>query len=155
MTEPALRARALRLLARREHARAELARKLAAHAGSAEEVDAVLDDLATRGLLSDARYVETRAHARSARFGDARLAQELRAVGVSNELVDSALAGAEDELTRAREVWRRKYGNVGVPADAAGRARQMNFLMRRGFSGATIRGVLGVRGVLRGGGEDD
>jgi regulatory protein len=149
MTELSLRARALRLLARREHARAELARKLAAHAESAAEVDAVLDDLAARCLLSDARYAETRAHARSARFGDARLTQELRAVGVSDELVDSALAGAGDELARAKEVWRRKYGGVGVPADAAGRARQMNFLARRGFSGETIRHI------LRGGHEDD
>jgi regulatory protein len=146
MTEPALRELALRLLARREYARAELAQKLAAnteaHAKSAEEIDAVLDELAARGLLSDARYAETRIRARGARYGNARLAQELRAVGVDNEQVDSALAGIGDELTRAREVWRRKYDAVGVPADAAGQARQMNFLLRRGFSGATIRRVL-------------
>lgn len=139
---PTLRERALRLLARREHARAELARKLAPHAESAEEVDALLDDLSGRNLLSDARYVEMRVNARSARYGNARLAQELRAAGVGDEHVVSGLAAVEDELARAREVWRRRFGSVGVATDAAERARQMNFLMRRGFSGETIRRVL-------------
>jgi regulatory protein len=149
MTGPSLRERALRMLARREHTRVELARKLAAHTESVEEIDAVLEYLVSRQLLSDARYAEMRMHARSARFGNARLAQELRGAGVGDELVDSVLAEAESELVRASEVWRRKYGNVGVPADAAGRARQMNFLIRRGFSGETIRRV------LRGDHEDD
>jgi regulatory protein len=142
MKEVTLRERALRLLARREYARAELAHKLAAHAESAEEIDAVLDDLVARRLLSDARYAEMRLRARGARFGNARLEQELRAAGVDNEIVGDALAGAGDEFTRAREVWRRKYEGAGVPNDAAGRARQMNFLMRRGFSGETARRLL-------------
>jgi regulatory protein len=149
MREAGLRERALRLLARREYARAELARKLAAHAESAEEVDAVLDSLASRGLVSDARYAEMCVHARAARFGDARLAQVMRAAGVDEALVNEALAGAKDELARGREVWRRRYGAAGVPSDAAERARQMNFLARRGFSGETIRCV------LRGGFDDD
>jgi regulatory protein len=149
MTEPSLRECALRLLARREYARAELARKLAAHAESAEEIDTVLDDLVSRNLISDARYAEMRMHARCTRYGNARLAQELRSVGVDGELINSALAGAENELARAREVWLRKYGRIGVPAEAAERARQMNFLMRRGFSGETIRRV------MRGDHEDD
>jgi regulatory protein len=142
MTPPTLRERALRLLARREYARAGLARKLAAHAGSAEEVDAVLDDLAARQLLSDARYASLRVHARGARFGNARLARELRAAGVDDEVSAIALAETEDELARAKGVWQRKYGDDGVPADAAGRARQANFLARRGFSGETIRCIL-------------
>ena len=146
MREPGLRERALRFLARREYARVELARKLAAHAESARDIDAVLDDLSSRGLLSDARYAEMRVYARSARFGDARLAQEMRAAGVDDTLADEALAGAEDELTRAKEVWQRKYGAGGIPSDATGRARQTNFLARRGFSGETIRRIL--RGSL-------
>jgi len=144
-----LRERALGLLARREHARAELARKLAPHAESADELAALLNDLAERRLLSDERYVEMRVNARSARYGNARLAQELRAAGVEDELVECGLAAAEDELARAKEVWQRKFGSIGVATDAAGRARQMNFLLRRGFSGETIRRV------LRGGLEDD
>jgi regulatory protein len=144
-----LRERALRLLARREHARAELARKLAPHAESSEALEVLLDDLSARRLLSDERYVEMRLNARGARFGNARLAHELRTQGVSEELVEAALATGEDELTRARQVWQRKFGsNPGAP-DATERARQMRFLMSRGFSGETIRRV------LRGDFEDD
>ncbi len=139
----------MRLLARREHARAELARKLAAHAESAEELEALLDDLSERRLLSDERYVEMRLNARSARYGNARLAQELRSSGVGAELVDAALTAVDDELSRARQVWQRKYGDSAEATDPAERARQAGFLMRRGFSGETIRRV------LRGGHEND
>jgi len=144
-----LRERALRLLARREYARAELMRKLSPHSGSAEELETLLDDLTARRLLSDERYVEMRMNAREARFGNARLAYELRTQGVSEELVASALAASEDELLRARLVWQRKFGNsLGEPS-AAERARQMRFLLSRGFSGETIRRL------LRGDFEDD
>jgi regulatory protein len=143
-----LRERALRLLARREHARAELARKLAPHAESPEALEALLDDLGARSLLSDERYVEMRMNARAARFGNARLGFELRTQGVSEELVAAALATTDDELSRARQVWQRRYG-ARPAADSAERARQMRFLMSRGFSGETIRRV------LRGNFEDD
>lgn len=142
-----LRERALRLLARREHARVELSRKLAPHAESAEQLETLLDNLTERGLLSDERYVEMRLNARRARFGNARLAHELRTQGVAAALVDEALAGGEDELSRARQVWLRKFD--GNPADVAEYARQMRFLTNRGFSGETIRRV------LRGDFEDD
>ena len=142
-----LRERALRLLARREHARVELARKLAPHAESGEALEALLDDLTARRLLSDERYVEMRMNARAARYGNARLAYELRTQGVSDELVAAALAVGDDELTRARAAWQRKFG-VGAQDDGE-RARQMRFLLSRGFSGET------VRRVLRGDFEDD
>ncbi|MFZ4535597.1 recombination regulator RecX [Propionivibrio sp.] len=144
-----LRERALRLLARREYARAGLARKLSSYAESAEELGALLDGLSARGVLSDERYVEMRINARGARFGNARLAYELRTQGVSEELVAAALATNVDELTRARQVWQRKFGDKSGAVDAAGRARQTRFLMSRGFSGETIRRV------LRGDFEDD
>lgn len=145
----ALRERALRLLARREHARNELAGKLSAHAGSAGELDALLDDLVKCGLLSDERYVEMRLNARCQRFGNARLAYELRTQGVSESLVDAALSACGSELARARRVWQQRYGNTPGKTDTAERARQTRFLMSRGFPGEIIRRVL--RGDL----EDD
>ncbi|WP_301101609.1 recombination regulator RecX [Propionivibrio sp.] len=137
-----LRERALRLLARREHARAELARKLAPYAESSAELETLLDDLYTRRLLSDERYVEMRMHTRAARFGNARLAYELRIQGVSEELVAAALADSADELVRARQVWQQKYGARPAALGAAERARQMRFLISRGFSGETVRRVI-------------
>lgn len=145
--EVSLRERALRFLARREHARLELARKLAPHAESLEQLDALLDDLTARRLLSDARYAEMRVNVRAARYGNARLAHELRTQGVADELVDEALAAGDNELTRARAVWQRKFG--AAPGDAGERARQIRFLMSRGFAGETIRRI------MRGDFEDD
>ena len=141
MSSP-LRDRALRLLAQREHARGELARKLMPHAESEEALTALLDDLDTRSLLSDERYVEMRLNARATRFGNARLAHEFRQQGVDEALVQSALAETEDELLRARAVWQRRFGAQGVPGTQEERARQTRFLLGRGFSGETIRRVL-------------
>lgn len=139
-----LRQRALRLLARRDHSRAELKRKLAPHAESSgyseDQLDALLEDLAGRRLLSDTRYAEVRISTRAARYGNARLMQELRQQGVSAEDVSEALAMAGDELARAHGIWARKFGTL--PSDASDHARQTRFLMSRGFSGETVRRVL-------------
>ena len=135
-----LRERALALLARREHARTELRRKLAPHAESAEEVDALLDDLARQRLLSDARYADMRIHVRANRYGNARLAQELRQQGVSDEIVAATLADADDELSRARAVYAKKF--AAPPSTPQERAKQMRFLQTRGFSGEIIRQVM-------------
>jgi regulatory protein len=135
-----LKGKALRLLARREHSRAELAKKLSGEAGR-NEIDAVLDRLQQAGLLSDARFAESLVAARGARFGAARLRHDLRSKGVAEEIIDSALpAGIEEELARAREVWRRKFG--AQPVDRADYARQARFLQSRGFAAEIVRKVL-------------
>ena len=143
MNDP-LRERALRLLAPRDYARLELAARLAPHAaGSAAPLDALLDALAASGLLSDERYAGARVNLRGARVGDVRLAYDLRSKGVAADLVRAALAAGEDELTRARRVWQRKFGRQRTVADdATKRIRQMRFLAGRGFSSDTIRRVL-------------
>jgi regulatory protein len=136
-----LRQAALKLLARREHSRAELARKLACH-GEADEIDSVLNDLQQSGLLSDRRFAESYARVRGPRLGVARLRHDLAAKGVAGELVDACLKTAElpDELERARGVWRKKFAEA--PRDAREWARQARFLQGRGFSTEVIRRVL-------------
>jgi regulatory protein len=139
--EPSLRERALRLLARREHSRAELANKLRAHSRPESDLEALLDDLSRRKLLSDERYAESRAHALSRKFGAARIAHELRAKGLDKDLADKALKTARiTELERAREVWRRKFRNP--PKTREERAKQMRFLQSRGFSFDAIRSAV-------------
>ncbi len=139
--EPSLRERALRLLARREHSRAELAKKLRVHSRPGDDLEALLDDLSRRKLLSDERYAESRAHALSRKFGAARIAHELRARGLDKDLADKASKTARaTELERAREVWRRKFRSA--PRTREERARQMRFLQSRGFSFDAIRAVV-------------
>lgn len=136
-----LRERALNLLARREHSRAELARKLAPHVDN-EDLDSLLDDLEREKLLSNARYAEMLAHARSGRHGSLRLKADLRDKGVPAEVMESTLAGArEHDLDAARAVWLKKFGEP--PRDAAERAKQMRFLAGRGFPPDVVRRVVG------------
>lgn len=138
---PGLRERALRLLAQREHSRQELARKLAAH-GTPEEIAATLERLGELGLQADARFAEAWVRAKSARHGTARLRHELAQRGVERELIEAAIASeaGEDEIERARGVWRSRFGTA--PADRAEWARQARFLHGRGFASATITKLL-------------
>ena len=131
--ERSLRARALLHLARREHARAELQQKLQPHAETAEEIETLLDNLAARGWLSDARFAEQWAHQRGSRYGALRLKQELRMKGVADETIVHALEEiAESEEARAHSVWQKKFG---APANSPNeRAKQVRFLAARGFS---------------------
>jgi len=143
--QPTLRERALRLLTRREHSRAELGRKLAAHAGPEDDLEPLLEELLRRKLLSDERYAESRAHALSRKYGAARIAHELRAKGLDKGLAEqTAKAARATEVERAREIWRRKFRVA--PRTREERARQMRFLQSRGFSFDTIRAVVGGPG---------
>ena len=140
--EPSLRERALRFLARREHSRAELARKLAPHAGDSAEIDGVLDDLESRGWLSERRVVEQLVHARRRRFGTRRIERELLDKGISQDSVAAALPQLkEGELEAARSVWLRKFGGR-QPGRPAERARQVRFLQGRGFDLEVIMKVI-------------
>ena len=141
-----MRVRAMRFLARREYSRAELHAKLLAHATPENNVDAVLDELAKRGWLSDARAAEQIVTARRPRFGALRIAHELKQKGISDDLISAALPQLKaGELEAAREVWHKKFG--AVPQDAKEKAKQMRFLQSRGFSMEVIFRVLRLAGV--------
>ena len=142
-----LKGRALRLLAGREHSRAELEKKLRTHEAEPGELQRALDELQAKGFIDEQRVVDSVLHRRAARLGAGRVKQELQAKGISAEAVAEAVEGLRGtELERAREVWRTKFGEPA--ANPAGRAKQMRFLASRGFGAEAIRRV--VRGS-----EDD
>lgn len=136
-----LRAQALRLLARREHTRLELERKLAPRAGDAAELAALLDEFTRCGWLSELRLAEQFAHARRGKFGSSRIRRELLERGVSEESLAGVMPElAAGDLEAARAVWQRKFG---VSArDRAERARQVRFMQGRGFALDTIMKVI-------------
>jgi regulatory protein len=137
-----LKGRALRLLARREHSRVELERKLAEHEQAPGQLREALDELQARGFIDEQRVVDSLVHRRAPRLGAGRIRQELQAKGLDAERIAAAVAALRaTEVERAREVWRRKFD--APPADAAQRARQSRFLAARGFGGEVIRRVLG------------
>ena len=131
--------RAVRLLARREHTRAELTRKLAPH-GTEDEIDSVLNQLAQSGLQSDARFAESYLRSQAGRLGAARLRQTLRNKGIENDLIAVSVDELSDEAGRIQTVWQKKFGTA--PVDAREWARQARFLQGRGFSSELIRKLL-------------
>lgn len=137
-----LRERALRLLARREHSRVELARKLGQAGFAPLDIGALLDEFEDKKWLSDRRFAESYVADHRARAGNVKLAYDLRQRGVDEAIIEGMLGKNRDsELGRAREVWRKKFGMP--PADATDRARQTRFMQSRGFTLDVIRQALG------------
>ena len=136
-----LKGRALRLLAAREYSRAELERKLKRHEETPGQLAQVLDELQAKEFISETRLVESVIHRRAGRFGALRIKHELLNKGLGAASVADAIDRLKgSELERAQEVWRRKFGALGM--DQAGRARQMRFLLARGFSAEIAGRVL-------------
>lgn len=161
-----IKGRALRYLAQREHSRAELERKLrralsrrepgddgggggipidndvdAAEPPLAQQIAAALDELTAKGFLSDERAAAQLLSSKAPRFGVNRLRREMQLKGLDAGLIATTLAQAKaGELTHARAVWRRKFGQL--PPDAKSYGKQQRFLAARGFSGELIRRIL-------------
>lgn len=136
-----MRQRALEYLGKREYSYAELSQKLKTYAEESDDIPAILDDFKKRGWLSDARFTEQVVHARSHKFGSAKIAHELREKGISQELIESAITQVKDnELENAKEIWRKKFRNTPVGRDEW--ARQARFLQNRGFGFDIIKKVL-------------
>lgn len=146
---PSLKARAVSYLARREYSRSELRQKLKIYLSDSEtedDLDELLDELLRKGYLSDERFARSRVRVRSARYGNARIAYELKSNGISSDLIDQALnevGGSEFE--RARTLWFKKFGKQ--PEDFKERGKQMRYLLARGFSMEVARKVVQSDGL--------
>ena len=90
-TGPNLRGRALGYLARREHSRLELEKKLTPYAPTVEELSSMLDSLERCGFLSEERMVEQVVRTRRNRFGSRRIVYELQKKGIDEELISAVL----------------------------------------------------------------
>jgi regulatory protein len=137
----ALRRKAIGLLARREYARAELRQKLTATGAGSTDIEQVLDELATRGYQSDARYARAVAMRERSRRSSRGIAATLKSHAVDADAIDAAMqdAGVNDQ-TALVALWERRYGRA--PADEREKARQVRFLMARGFALSAILALL-------------
>ncbi len=139
--DKSLRQRALEYLGKREYAAAELANKLQAYADETDDIPALISDFKDRGWVSDARFTEQLVNARKTKFGSAKVANELREKGVSDELIAEAVSEIRDnELDNATEVWRKKFKQPAANRNEW--AKQARFLQSRGFGFDTIKKVL-------------
>jgi regulatory protein len=146
-----LKARALRYLSAREHSRMELTRKLSRYAQESDNIEQLLDTLEAAKLLSEARFCDSLINRRKRQFGNSRIMAELQSHGVASiTLVEAKATLRDGEVSRACEVWQRKFGMTTLKgekegekaAGAAFRAKQMRFLQQRGFSHQAIRAAM-------------
>ena len=142
ITPQRLKARAVALLARREHSRIELMRKLSGPDTDPVVVERILDDLVKEGWLSDTRFAAAVVHRRSAQKGTAAIVHELKNHGLSaQDITDIRHQLAETEYERAVQVYQRKFS---VPvADTKDYARRVRFMASRGFASDLIRRIIG------------
>ncbi len=160
-----LKNRALRYLAQREHSRSELrarllqaiARRHSPHQDVCQAktpgcftvqalqaaVDGVLDELQTKDYVSDERFVASRLRTRQARWGSRRIQAELSVHGLALS-GDQQQALQQSELARAQAVWSRKFGQA--PTEPREHAKQVRFLLTRGFASDVVRQVLRAAG---------
>ena len=136
---------AVAALARREHSRIELERKLERRLQGEEtpaDIARVLDRLQSRGLLSDQRMAAALVRTRAPRYGRLRIQQELQRRGVDRETIHASLPPVEEESAAAAAVWQRKFGQPATTPQE--RARQGRFLAARGFAASVIAHILSV-----------
>lgn len=134
-TPVAVRRTAMDLLARREHGRVELTRKLRQRGATDDLIEPALDRLTEDGLLSEARYLESFISYRSnAGYGPARIREELTQRGLNRADVEQALRDSGvNWASRLQDVWQRKFAGQ-LPHDPRTRAQQTRFLVYRGFA---------------------
>ena len=143
LDEPACTRAALELLARREHSRRELTRKLVARGFPDEVVAPVLERLERTGALADARFTDSFVRSRIAKGqGPQRIRAELAQRGIADGEAEGVLRAADvDWLVTIRAVRAKRFGPE-LPRDYTERARQARFLQYRGFDSAQIRAAL-------------
>lgn len=139
--QPSLKGRALRLLSGREYSRLELERKLKPFEEEPGSLAVALDDLQSKGFISEQRVLESVIHRRASKLGALRVQQELQGKGLDPQVVADAVASLRStDLARAQAIWRKKFGEVAV--ETAARHKQARFLAARGFGGEVIRRVV-------------
>jgi regulatory protein len=140
-TKPSLKGRALRLLSQREHSRKELEQKLKPHEETPGELAEALDFLVAKDFINEKRVVESVVNRRASKLGAARVRQELVAKGLpADDIAEAVESMRSTELDRALQVWRKRFGTP--PSDASERAKQVRFLVSRGFAPEVVRRVV-------------
>ena len=143
-SESALYDAAIKILMRRAHSVHEMKRALERRCEHAALVKNVLARLKTSGLIDDARYAKqfTRHRTESRKQGKFRIARDLRARGVPDRHIETALeesAQQTDEATLVRQRIERKLRSFRGEIDDRKLASLYRSLLRAGFSADVVR----------------
>jgi regulatory protein len=139
--------KAMQLLQRRPHSRAELFKKLTRQEYSQALVNGVLDDLSRLGYVDDAQFAKDKAlsAARHKHHGPERAAAELLKSGVEDEVARQALGEVYDaagSTETARQLVRKKAPALRKLDPVVARRRLVGMLQRRGFEYEAIKPIV-------------
>ena len=106
----------------------------------------MLDELERAGYLSDARFASAVVRQKAGGYSKRAIAHALREKGVAAPAAQEALAAldGDDEFAQALALWRRRFGKA--PADEREKARQVRFLVSRGYATSVVFRVLRASG---------
>jgi regulatory protein len=109
-------------------------------------VEQALDDLESRGYLSDSRFAEQYVAARKHKgFGPLRIWQELKQKGIAEDLIAQQMDPLDPDWRELlKHVAHRKFGAT-PPTDRKTQARWARYLEYRGFAVEQIRDLLWKR----------
>lgn len=139
-----IRRAGMNLLARREHSRLELARKLHRRFSEYELIETELDKLENDQLLSDERFTESYVSYRQrAGFGPVKIVGELRERGIGDQVAGRHINVSAPVWTELAEAARVKKFGETQPVTAKERQRQQRFLQYRGFNHSHFKHGLG------------
>jgi len=132
---------AIRLVARREHTRLELTKKLIVRGFERGDVDTLLNDFEEKGWLDERRYIDIFLRAKRCRYGSLKLIRELEVRGISRDLIEEIRPGIQSgELDAAQGVWQKRFGVQ--PKNSTELAKQIRFMQSRGFEQEVIKSVV-------------
>jgi len=143
-TEEELYEVAVRALMRRAHSVHEMKRKLERRSDNKLLVQVVMARLKENGMIDDAKYAKQFARQRteSRKQGKFRVARDLRARGIPDRHISSALeevAQTSDEATMVRQRIERKLRSYRGEIDEKKMASIYGSLLRAGFSADVVR----------------
>jgi regulatory protein len=138
-----VREKAIDLLSRREHSRAELQDKLRRRDYPHDLITEVLNECVANNYQSDERFAESFVRARVNRgYGEMKIRAELQARGIGSELMGLAVEASDvDWKANAEEALKKKFLNAALAGkrtenvrDRKFRGKMQRFLQNRGYN---------------------
>jgi regulatory protein len=135
---------AMRLLARREHSRAELQVKLGRRGFGNALIRLLVKDLESHNFLSDERFAKSLISVRGETgYGPRRIGLELTNRGVAEAVIREAMARIDIDWHQCGADQATKKFGSHPPENFPEWARRARYLERRGFDSQVIRFAIG------------
>lgn len=140
---PRAKSRAMHLLEKQDRTEADLRNKLKESGYDAEVADAAIDYVKSFGYIDDLRYASNYVHFHQDRKSRRSLITALAGKGVSSDIISQAIDDEYDvdESIQIKSILEKRHYNFDNPSYEE-RAKQMRYLMSKGYSMDAVRKAL-------------